>query len=172
VTQTDGLRPDPWAVVEHHAGAAPRGGDADLTTGQRLAMYVSVAPQVVGARQMSRAEQGLRGAGKARWVVHAPDGGAPIAFDESGNISVAVSSSAQRVVAAAAGFVVATALFARIAGPRAIIAGLIVAVGAYAVSAAILPRWRPIGVRAGDERYELMLADLVARYERAVPPPP
>lgn len=170
MTSSHDPRPDPWAVVEHHAGAAARQGDAALTTGQRLAMYVSAAPQVVGARPMSRAEKGLGGAGQNRWVVPAPDGGAPIAFDESGNAWVAVSSTTQRLLSAAAGFVVATALFARIAGPRAVIAGLIVAAGAYLLSAAVIPRWRPIGLRAGDDRYERALENLVDRYERSVPP--
>ncbi len=132
-------------------------------------MYVSAAPHVIGARVMSRAEEGMRSAGRTRWVVRADDG-VPIAFDESGNAWVAVSSTTQRLLTAAAGFVVATALFSRIAGPRAVVAGLIVAVGAYILSAAIVPRWRPIGPRAGDDRYERVLADMVERYERAIPP--
>lgn len=163
-------RPDPWAVVEHHAGVAARQGDASFSAGQRLAMYVSAAPQVVGARMMSRAEMGPGRAAPTRWIVPSPDGGAPIAFDESGTVWVAVSATAQRLVTAAAGFVVATALFSRIAGPRAVIAGLIVALGAYVLSAAFVPRWRRIGLREGDDRYERVVATLVERYERAVPP--
>lgn len=163
-------RPDPWAVVEHHARAAAQGGDAALTPGQRLAMYASVAPQVIGARAMHAREAGLGGSRDQRWVVNPPGGGPLLAFDASGNTWVASASQMQRLLSAAAGFVIATALFRQVAGPRAVIAGLIVAAGVYALSAVFLPRWRELGLRAGDDRYERIFAELAARYERTTPP--
>lgn len=165
-----GELPDPWAVVEYHARAAAQGGDAALTPGQRLAMYASVAPQVIGARVMTPREAGFGGSRDVRWVVHPPGGGPLLAFDASGTMWVRSTSQVQQVLSAAAVFVIATALFTRVAGPRAVIAGLIVAAGAYALSGAFFPRWRAVGLRAGDDRFERVVVELATRYERAIPP--
>lgn len=41
------MRPDPWAVVEHHARAMASGSPEDeLTSGQRLALYAAGAHRV------------------------------------------------------------------------------------------------------------------------------
>lgn len=170
MTQPPDKLPDPWAVVEHHARAAAQGGDAALAPGQRLAMYASVAPQVIGARAMLPREAGPGGSRDARWVVNSPGGGPLLAFDASGKTWVASTPQAQRLLSAAAGFVIATALLTPVAGPRAIVPGLIMAAGVYALSGVFLPRWREVGLRAGDDKYEQIFAELAARYERAIPP--
>ena len=149
--------PDPWSVVEHHARAAAVRGDGALTAGQRLAMYVTAAPAVVGARSQG-----------GRWVIDPRNGGPLLAIDESGEAWVQVRSDARRVVAFAIAFVVSTMLFSRVAGPRGLIAGLVVAAGAYALSGTLMSRWRRVGTRAGDHAYEAAVADLVATYERPV----
>jgi hypothetical protein len=163
--------PDPWAVVEYHARNAAQAGSASLTRAERLAMYIAAAPDVVGARPMTAREGGFFQPQDLRWVVASTGDLAELAIDASGGIWVRTPSQMRQVLAAVAAFVIATALFARLAGPRAVVAGGIVAVGVYAVSGALFSRWRRTGTRPGDARYDAQVAEMVARYERPVTPP-
>lgn len=168
-----GPHPDPWAVVEHHARAAASRA-VDLTAGQRLAMYAAAAPELIGARRATRSEFGPLGGGLPGadwWTAAMPDSNDRLAWNERGDVVVSSRLHAviRQLVVGAFGTLLAVPLFARVAGPRAIIPALIVGLGAAFAASRLAPRWTVLGDGLDHARARRTMEEFLQAYERDVP---
>jgi hypothetical protein len=166
--------PDPWAVVEHHAqAAAARGTEAVLSPGQRLALYATTAPEVIGARRMERSEFGMLGRFTRSgewWTAAIPGSGDRLAWNEQGDVVVSNRTDAaiRQAVIGGFGALLAFTAFARIAGPRALFPALIVGVGVAVIAARVATRWTLLGDGRNHPLAERTLQQFLQRYEEGV----
>ncbi|HPF61594.1 MAG TPA: hypothetical protein PLI93_05985 [Gemmatimonadales bacterium] len=167
---------DPWAVVEHHARRAAERGDGSMNPVQRLALYASTAPEVIGAVPARPGDLGLarRLQGEDWWRVPLPAarGSVPrwLAWSSSGRTLVERRAATGRrmFLVGAASWVTSMFAFARLLGPRALFPAVVVAIAAAAMTRIAWPAWSPIGSEPGDDRIARAVDDLVDRYEAAV----
>jgi hypothetical protein len=166
--------PDPWAVVEHHARvAAERGTEAVLSPGQRLALYATTAPEVIGARRMERSEFGVLGrfARSGEWWTAAIPGSRDrLAWNEQGDVVVSNRMDALILQAVIGGFatLLAFTVLGRIGGPRALIPALMVGAGVAMVAARLATRWTMLGDGNNHPLAERTLQQFLQRYEEGV----
>lgn len=166
--------PDPWAVVEHHARvAAERGTEAVLSPGQRLALYATTAPEVIGARRMERSEFGMLGrfARSGEWWTAAIPGSRDrLAWNEQGDVVVSNRMDALIRQAVIGGFatLLAFTVLGRIGGPRALIPALMVGAGVAMVAARLATRWTVLGDGNNHPLAERTLQQFLQRYEEGV----
>ncbi len=171
MTQSPAPRPDPWAVVEHHARAAAERAPGDsMNSAQRLTLYVSAAPDVIGARRLASGELGIGGKGVTWWVAPIPASDRLVAWNDRGDAMVSNPTVAtlRRVWIGSLGVGISFLPFARIAGPRAIIPALIVGVAAAFVIGRIAPRWVLFGDGHNHPLAERTLEQFLQRYEEDV----
>ncbi len=166
--------PDPWAVVEHHARvAAARGTEAVLSPGQRLALYATTAPELIGARRMERSEFGMLGRFARNgewWTAAIPGSGDRLAWNEQGDVVVSNRTHAVIRQAVIGGFatLLAFTVLGRIGGPRAIIPALMVGAGAAMIAARLAARWTLLGDGHNHPLAERTLQQFLQRYEEGV----
>lgn len=166
--------PDPWAVVEHHARvAAERGTEAVLSPGQRLALYATTAPEVIGARRMERSEFGVLGrfARSGEWWTAAIPGSRDrLAWNEQGDVVVSNRMDATIRQAVIGGFatLLAFTVLGRIGGPRALLPALMVGAGVAMVAARLATRWTMLGDGNNHPVAERTLQQFLQRYEEGV----
>ncbi|MES2305015.1 MAG: hypothetical protein V4558_05885 [Gemmatimonadota bacterium] len=160
------MRPDPWAVVDFHAQAAARGSaDERMTTEQRLVLYTSAAPEVIGATRLPSSD--------AHEWRSAPVPGSPytLTWNNAGEIFLASESSARVrkwVIGGFLGAIVFTTL-----APEVRFLGIVPAVLLGAAASLVVQRYWPAWARYGNVQdsagaHRAMEA-FVARYEQDVP---
>jgi len=170
-------RPDPWAVVEHHAREAAARGTADgqLDDQQRLALYAAAAPDVIGARRIDAAALGhtVRRAGGSDaewWAATLPGERRELAWSTSGIL--ALRQPSRRVVVAFGigllGFLMAFGGFGRVAGPRALIPALVVGGGLFIAVRRAASDWSLLDGDGGDPAIRKAIRGFVRRYEEGV----
>lgn len=170
-------RPDPWAVVEHHAQQAAARAEGTMTSAQRLALYASAAPEVIGAMRAQRGEFGLTRRGNdSEWWKVAIAGQTPgtpvfLAWNAAGEVIVQrrTSTTLRMVIAYLIAWATGMVGFARLLGPRALFPAIVVGIGVAALTRQLFPVWTPLGTLPGDDRHARALEGLVARYEADVP---
>jgi hypothetical protein len=174
-TPSPARRPDPWAVVEHHAQRAAQLAEGSMTTAQRLALYASAAPGVIGAVRAQPGEFGLtrKGNDDDWWKVPVPGRtpGTPVflAWNSAGEVIVQRrgATSARMIMAGSVSWVLGMIIFGRL-GPRALLPALVVGVGAAILTRQLLPAWSPLGSLPDDQKYVALLEGLAERYEADV----
>lgn len=167
---------DPWAVVEHHAQRAAERGEGEMNTVQRLALYASTAPDVIGAVAARPGDLGLarRLEGEDWWKLPLPAarGSVPrwLAWSSSGRTLVERRAATGRrmFLVGTGSWVLSLFAFARLMGPRALFPAVVVAIGAAVLTKLAWPAWSPIGAEPGDDRVARVVDELVDRYEAAV----
>lgn len=171
-----GGRPDPWAVVEHHARqAAQQGGPDALSEGQRLALYVAAAPHLIGARRLDPAVLGhtirrAGGDGAEWWAAPLPGEARDLAWSGTGVFAVQ-QPGRRRVMGFALGllgFLLAFGAFGRLAGPRAAIPALIVGGALFLAGARMGSDWRLLDGGGANAGIRDAIARFVATYEEGV----
>ncbi len=168
-------RPDPWAVVEHHAArAAAAAGRDGLTDTQRLALYAAAAPGVIGARRVDSATLGhtirrAAGADAEWWAAAIPPAGQELAWTDAGLLALRRPSRSRGVALGVAvlGCLLAFGAFGRLAGPRAIIPAAVVGVALFAVVRRAASDWSLLDGE-GDAPVKGAIRGFVEAYEREV----
>jgi hypothetical protein len=171
VTQSSAPRPDPWAVVEHHARAAAERAPGDaMNSAQRLALYVSAAPELIHARRLAVGELGIGRKDVEWWVAPAPASNRILAWNDRGEALLSNPSGAalRRLVVGSAGVGISFLPFARLAGPRAIIPALLVGVAAAFLVGRIAPRWVLFGDAPDPVTAAGVVEALAEEYEKEV----
>jgi len=173
-------RPDPWAVVERlaaRAATATAANESGITDDRsRLVLYARMAPDVIGARQLGPEQRGaftlwldqLRGRAKW-WGVQLPGTRRWLAWDEQGDLWLSPGPRGGSQIAAVAGalsLAFATALFARVMGPRAIIPAAFVAFAAAMIAKQVGGAWQKVELEGADPKVKALVAELVERYEQ------
>jgi hypothetical protein len=173
-------RPDPWAVVERlaaRAATATVANESGITDDRsRLVLYARMAPDVIGARQLGPEQRGaftlwldqLRGRAKW-WGVQLPGTRRWLAWDEQGDLWLSPGPRGGSQIAAVAGalsLAFATALFARVMGPRAIIPAAFVAFAAAMIAKQVGGAWQKVELEGADPKVKALVAELVERYEQ------
>jgi hypothetical protein len=173
-------RPDPWAVVERlaaRAATATAANESGITDDRsRLVLYARMAPDVIGARQLGPEQRGaftlwldqLRGRAKW-WGVQLPGSRRWLAWDEQGDLWLSPGPRGGSQIAAVAGamsLAFATALFARVMGPRAIIPAAFVAFAAAMIARQVGGAWQKVELEGADPKVKALVAELVERYEQ------
>lgn len=170
-------RPDPWAVVDHHArAAAARAGEGEvLNDGQRLALYAAAAPDLIGARPIEAKRLGhtiARTGGRDAewWMVPLPGSEQELAWNAAGLFALRRPARRTAVAAGVAmlGLLLAFGAFGRLAGPRAIFPAVLIAAGLFVVVRRATSDWTLLDGHGDDPVAQRAISRFVATYERGV----
>lgn len=175
--ETPTPRPDPWAVVEHHAQQSADRRAGSMSSAQRLTLYASSAPEVIGAVRVQPGEFGLTRAGRDDqwWKVSVPGRtpGTPLwmAWNSAGKaiLQRPATTLARAIMGGGLTFMLGMITFTRMLGPRALLPAVVLAVGIAVLTKQLFPAWSSLGTKPDDDKYVAMLEELVDKYEGSVP---